>query len=160
MVTSFQELAKRRGLALVLKIAAVIAALTAIPMSASTDAVAESARIQITLVKTGHGGGSGVLFFEGQKYGLAISGTKFKAFWIKRIDLIGDALNLRSATDIVGVFSAADGGDATLRHAKTARLQNPKGVIIEIRGVNLNRKFTLNLSGMTIKNAGWETSSQ
>jgi len=160
MFTTFQKLSKRRSLPLVLKIIAVIAALTATPMSASADTDAESGRLQITLVKTRYGGSSGILFYQGHKYGLAISGTQLKGVWIRRIDLIGDALNLRSATDIVGTFTAVDGGVATLGHAKTARLENPKGVILEIRGVNLNRNFTLNLSGMIIKNVGWETSSQ
>ena len=160
MFTPFQKLSKMRGLPLILTIVAIIAALTAAPMSASADIDAESGRLQITLVKTRYGGSSGILFYQGHKYGLAISGTQLKGVWIRRIDLIGDALNLRSATDIVGTFTALNGGDATLGHAKTARLQNPKGVILEIRGVNLNRNFTLNLSGMIIKNVGWETSSQ
>ena len=160
MFTPFQKLSKMRSLPLVLKIVAVIAALTATPMSASADIDAESGRLQITLVKTRYGGSSGILFYQGHKYGLAISGTQLKGVWITKIDLIGDALNLRSATDIVGTFTAGDGRDATLGHAKPARLENPKGVILEIRGVNLNRKFTLNLSGMIIKNVGWETSSQ
>ncbi len=158
MFNTFQQLSKRRSLPLILKIVAVIAALTAAPMTASADNDAESGRLQMTLVKTG--GSSGILFYQGHKYGLAISGTQLKGIWITKIDLIGDALNLRSAADIVGTFTAGDGGDATLRHAKTVRLENSKGVILEIRGVNLKRSFTLNLSGMIIKNVGWETSAQ
>jgi hypothetical protein len=161
MFKTFQKKpSKRRSLPLILKVVAVIAALTATPMTASADIDAESGRLQITLVKTRYGGSSGILFYQGHKYGLAISGTQLKGIWITKIDLIGDALNLRTATDIVGAFTAGDGGDATLRHANTARLENPKGVILEIRGVNLKRNFTLNLLGMIIKNAGWETSSQ
>ena len=34
------------------------------------------------------------------------------------------------------------------------------GVVLEIRAVNLNRWFSLNLSGMTIKNLGWQPSSE
>jgi len=160
MSTTLKRLSKRQSLPLVLKIFVVIAALTATSMSAFADIDAESARLQITLVKTRYGGSSGILFYQGQKYGLAISGTQLKGVWIRRVDLIGDAVNLRSATDIVGTFSAVDERFGTLGHAKTARLENPKGVIIEIRGVNLKRNFTLNLSGMIIKNVGWETSSQ
>jgi hypothetical protein len=37
-----------------------------------------------------------------------------------------------------------------------AELANQKGVVLEIRGVNLRRRFTLNLSGMDIKNVGWQ----
>jgi len=39
-----------------------------------------------------------------------------------------------------------------------ARLENAKGIVVEIRAVNLNRLFSLNLSGMTIKNLGWQPS--
>ena len=160
MFTPFQKLSKMRSLPWILRIFVVIAALTATSMSAFADVDAESARLQITLVKTRNGGSSGILFYQGQKYGLAISGTQLKGLWIRRVDLIGDALNLQRAMDIVGTFSAVDEGVGTLGHAKTARLENPKGVILEIRGVNLKRNFTLNLSGMIIKNVGWETSSQ
>jgi hypothetical protein len=41
-----------------------------------------------------------------------------------------------------------------------AELANQKGVVLEIRGVNLRRRFTLNLSGMDIKNLGWQPSSE
>jgi hypothetical protein len=73
--------------------------------------------------------------------------------------LIGTASNLRSPADIMGTYTAADAG-AIVRRAKMASLENAKGVVIEIRAVNLNRWFTLNLSGMTIKNLGWQPSSE
>jgi hypothetical protein len=160
MLTNFEKLSKMRRGPLTLKIVAVIAALTATSMSASADIDAESGRLQITLVKTRYGGSSGILFYQGHKYGLAISGTELKGVWTRRIDLIGDALNLRSAADIVGTFSAVDEGVGIVGHAKMARLENSKGIVLEIRGVNLNRNFSLNLSGMIIKNVGWGTSLQ
>jgi hypothetical protein len=72
--------------------------------------------------------------------------------------LTGTALNLRSAADIIGTYAPVDDGAPTVGPAKTARLENPKGVVLEIRGVNMNRGFTLNLAGMTIKNLGWQPS--
>lgn len=155
-----QELSNRGGLFWVLRIVVVLAALTATPLSASTSIEPETGRIQITLVKTGDGGGSGILFYDGQKYGLGISGTKPKGIWIRRVDLIGTVLNLRSASDIIGTFTAVDGGFVFLGRSKMARIENPKGVILEIQGVNLKRNFSLNLSGMTIKNFGWEPSPE
>jgi hypothetical protein len=155
-----QDLSNTGGLFWVLRIVAVLAALTATPMSASTQAATVEGRIQITLIKAGYGGGSGVLFYEGQKYGLGVSGTKLKGIWIRRVDLIGTVLNLRSARDVIGTFTAVDDGVAFLRYSKIARIENPKGVILEIRGVNLSRSFSLNLSGMTITNVGWEPSPE
>jgi hypothetical protein len=116
---------------------------------------AETGRIQITFVKAG-GEGNGNLFFGGQKVGLSINGIKIGGFRITRIDLVGTASNLRSASDIIGTYTAADAKDATVAYARMAQLGNPKGVVLEVRGVNLNRRFTLNLSGMNIKNLGWQ----
>ena len=140
-----------------LKFVALIVALVAIPVSASTQTDREG-RIEITLVKGKHDSGVGSLFYQTQKYGLVVSGIKIDGFWTTRINLIGTALNLRSAADIIGTYSAVDGGIATVGPAKMARLENPKGVVLEIQGVNMRRRFTLNLAGMTIKNLGWQPS--
>ena len=127
-------------------------------VATSGPAYAESGRIQITLDKKGYG--SGNLFYEAQKYGLSISGIKVSGFRITKIELTGTALNLDSAADIVGTYAGGDTGVAIVGPAKTARLENPKGVVLEIQGVNLSRKFTLNLDGITIKTLGWQTSRQ
>ena len=97
---------------------------------------------------------------RGQKYGLGISCTAIGRVWITSIDLIGAASNLRGAADIIGTYTAADAETAMVGHAKMARLENAKGVVLEIRAVNLNRWFTLNLSGMIIKNLGWQASPE
>jgi len=111
-----------------------------------------------TLDKAGYG--SGNLFYEAQKYGLNITGVKVSGIRITKIELTGTALNLNSAADIIGTYSGADAEVSIVGHAKTARLENPKGVVLEIQGVNLNRKFTLNLDGITIKTLGWQTSQE
>jgi hypothetical protein len=80
--------------------------------------------------------------------------------WITTIDLIGPASNLRTAADVIGTYTAADDQVATIRREKVARLQNVKGIVVEMKAVNLNRLFSLNLSGMTIKSLGWDPSSE
>ena len=135
------------------------APLTVMSMSAYAQSDAETGRVQITFVKA-RGEGNGNLFFEGQKYGLSINGIKIGGFRITRIDLVGTALNLRSASDIIGTYTAADAKGATVGYARMAQLENQKGVVLEIRGVSLNRRFTLNLSGMNIKNLGWQPSPE
>jgi hypothetical protein len=141
-----EELTKRRHSLCFLKVVIVFAALTITSMS-----YAEDGRIHITFLKAGYGSGSGYLFYQDQKYGLGINSTEITA-----IDLVGTASNLHSAADIIGTYTAADAGSATLRQGKTARFENAKGVVLEMRTVNLNRLFSLNLSGMTIKNLGWQ----
>lgn len=134
--------------------------LTVLAITAARQVHADEGRIQITFFKAKDGSGSGYLFFQGHKYGLSISGTKIRRVWVTTIDLIGTASNLRKAADIIGTYTGADDQAATLRRSKVARLQNEKGIVVEIRAVNLNRLFSLNLSGMTIKNLGWEPSSE
>jgi len=153
--TSAQRWPNRRGFSWMFKLVTAFAALTVMSMSAHAQSDAETGRVQITFVKAG-GEGNGNLFFDGQKYGLSINGIKISGFRITRIDLVGTASNLRSASDIIGTYTAADAKGATVAYARMAQLGNQKGAILEVRGVNLNRRFTLNLSGMSIKNLGWQ----
>jgi hypothetical protein len=67
---------------------------------------------------------------------------------------------LRTASDILGTYNGRDPEAALVRRAATARLENAKGVLLEIRAVNLNRSSTLDLSGTTLKNVGWQPSSE
>ena len=127
----------------------VVIVLALLLIGTSGPTFAETGPIHITLDKTGYG--SGNLFYEAQKYGLSISGVKVRGFRITRIELTGAALNLNSAADIIGTYTGADAEVSIIGQAKTARLENPKGVALEIQGVNLNRKFTLNLDGITIR---------
>jgi len=145
--------------AIVWQFAITLGALTTMSRSASAQSDAEG-RIHITFAKAAHGSGSGYLFYQGQKYRLAIVSPEIGRIWATSIDLIGTALNLRAASDVIGAYTAADAEAATVRRAKTVRLENKKGVVLEIRAVNLNRWSTLNLSSMTLKNAGWQPASE
>ena len=145
----------------ILKFVAALAPLIVLPIGASTQAFAEEeGRIQITFSKPGYDNGSGYLFYQGQKYGLGVSGTKIGRISVSTIDLIGTASNLHNAADILGTYNASDPKAAVVKGAMAARLENPKGVALEIRAVNLNRGSTLDLSGMTLKNVGWQPSSE
>jgi hypothetical protein len=144
----------------ILKFVAVLVALITLLMSTSTLVLAEEdSRIQITFSKP-DGSGSGYLFYQGQKYSLSVSGAKIGRMRATSIDLIGTASNLRSAGDILGTYNASDPKAALVTPAAMVRLQNAKGVVLEIRAVNLNRGSTLDLSGTTLKNAGWQPSSE
>src|SRR5215471_14784870 len=141
------------------KLVTAFAALTVMSMSAYAQSDVERGRLQITFMKAEREGNDN-LFFDGQKYGLSINGIKIGGFLIKRIDLVGSASNLRSASDIIGTYTATDAKGATVGYARMAELANQKGVVLEIRGVNLRRRFALNLSGMNIKNLGWQPSPE
>ena len=139
---------------------ATFAVLTVLAIVAPGQVHADEGRIHITFLKGAYGSGSGYLFFQGQKYGLSVSSTKIRRVWVTAIDLIGTATNLRNAADIIGIYTAVDAEAAIVSRSKMARLENTKGIVIEIRAVNLNRLFSLNLSGMTIKNLGWQPSPE
>jgi hypothetical protein len=140
---------------------AVLVALIMLPINASIQILAEEeGRIHITFSKPGYGSGSAYLFYQGQRYGLGVRSTKIGRIWASTIDLIRTASNLHSVADILGTYDGADPGAALVRRGTTARLENAKGVVLEIRAVNLGRWSTLDLSGMTLKNAGWQPSSE
>jgi hypothetical protein len=155
-----RKLTNWRGVVWMLQCAVALSALTAMPTVASAQTDTETGRVQISFLKADRGGGSGYLFYQGQKYRLAIVGPEIRRIWATSIDLIGTASNLHSASDIIDTYTATDAGAATVRRAKMVRLENKKGAMLEIRAVNLNRWFTLNLSGMTIKNVGWQPSAE
>ena len=144
---------------LILKFVAAFVGLIMLAMSASTQVLAEEGRIQITFSKS-DGSGSGYLFYQGQRYSLGVSGAKIGRMWATSIDLIGTASNLRSAADILGTYNGTNPEAALVRRAATARLENAKGVVLEIRAVNLNRWSTLDLSGTMLQNVGWQPSSE
>jgi hypothetical protein len=160
MINKSKTLVERRGVLWSLIYVTALAVLTTLPIIASCRVYADEGRIHITFFKTGYGSGSGYLFYQGHKYGLSFSSPKVRKVWITTIDLIGTASNLRNAAEIIGTYTAADDQAATVKHAKVTRLQNDKGIVLEIRAVNLSRLFSLNLSGLTIKNLGWEPSSE
>jgi len=145
---------------LTFKLVATFIWLAVLPTIALSQVLADEGRIHVTFFKAAYGSGSGYLFFQGHKYGLSVSGPKIRKVWITTIDLIGTASNLRNAAEIIGTYTGADNQAATVKRAKVTRLQNEKGIVLEIRAVNLSRLFSLNLSGMTIKNLGWEPSSE
>jgi hypothetical protein len=128
-------------------------------MIASAQAQANDGRVQLTFVKAAaDASGTGVLFYELQRYSLRIEGIDAKAFRGKRVDLVGTASNLQNTADIVGTYTAADAAHASAGHGAVARLENEKGVVLEVRGVNLNRPLSLN--GLRLINSGWQIDSE
>ena len=155
-----ENFAGRHGVFRTLKFVAAFAVLTFLAITESSSIHADEGRIHITFFKGEKGSGSGYLFFQGQKYGLGISSAKIGRVWATTIDLIGTASNARNAADIIGTYTAIDAQSATISRSKVVRLENAKGTVIDIRAVNLNRLFSLNLSEMTIKNLAWQPSSE
>jgi hypothetical protein len=98
----------------------------------------------------GVGGGSGVLHFKGRNYQLSISGIRVGTIGASATDVRGVARNMRTASDIVGTYSAVGAGVAVIGGGGAATLQNANGVILELHAVKVGLEANLNLGGVTI----------
>ena len=138
-----------------LKFGAVVVAAALMLVGASTQSHAQSTgTVRIQIVKVGFivgvGGGSGTFTYNGNTYRLSVGGVSVGTLGIATVNLTGTASNLRTATDIAGTYGAASAALAIVGGARVARLQNEKGVILEVQGVELGAEISLSLGGMTI----------
>jgi hypothetical protein len=133
-----------------------VVAMTAAVMlvSATSQSQADTGRIHAKILKAGFivglGGGNGTLTYHGRKYPLSFGGISAGTIGVAGVELVGMASHLRSPEDIAGAYSAVGAGVALVGGAKVARLQNAKGVVIELHGVQIGFDLSLNLSGLTI----------
>ena len=137
-----------------IKLVAAISIAAAMLAGGSTESRAQSGSVRLHIVKArfilGVGGGSGVLYYHGHAYRLSIGGVGIGSLGIAAVDLVGTAHNLHSPYDIVGTYGAAGAGAAFVAGAQAARLQNEKGVILEVHGAQVGFQVSLGLAGMTI----------
>jgi hypothetical protein len=99
----------------------------------------------------GIGGGRGTLVFQGRRYPLSVGGLSFGAtIGASKADLVGRAYNLRRPSDIAGTYTSVGAGVAAGGGASTVRLQNAKGVVLDLRGRNIGLELNANVSGVEI----------
>jgi hypothetical protein len=134
-------------------IAAVLIAGAAL-VGASTESRAQTGSVRLHIVKAGFivgvGGGSGTLVFHGRSYPLRIGGIGIGSLGVAAVDLAGTASNLRAPSDIAGTYGAAGAGAAFVVGGQAATLQNERGVVLTLRGVQAGFQISLGLAGMTI----------
>ncbi len=116
---------------------------------------AQSGSVVIEIYKAGFiigvSGGSGKLRYGGKTYALKIGGVSLGAtIGVSKAELIGTAENLKSPSDIAGIYTAIQAGVAVAGGVKTAQLKNSKGVILNLKGKQVGLEFSLDLSGMQI----------
>lgn len=132
-----------------------VAAVMALAAALATPASAETGTVSFEIAKAGFivgvGGGSGTLVFKGRDYPLSVGGLSVGAtIGASRASLVGRAINLRQASDIAGTYSAVGGAVAVAGGASGIRLQNARGVILELSGRNIGLEFNVNVSGVSI----------
>jgi hypothetical protein len=126
----------------------------AILAGASTETRAQTGAVRLHIVKAGFivgvGGGDGILIYHGRRYPLRIGGIGIGSLGVAAVDLVGTAYNLRGPGDIAGTYGGAGAGATFVGGGQVARLQNEKGVVLEVRGVQAGFQISLGLAGMTI----------
>ncbi len=98
----------------------------------------------------GAGGGEGTLNFGGQIYPITVGGIGIGMIGFGGGQIEGVAYNMRSPADIAGTYGAAGAGFTLIGGARVAQLQNEKGVILQVHGVQIGLEVNLDLAGMTI----------
>jgi len=129
-------------------------AATLVPALA-TPSRAETGTVSFEIAKAGFifgiGGGSGTLVFKGRRYPLSVGGLSFGAtIGASKAELIGRAYNLRQASDIAGTCTAVAAGVAVAGGASGIRLQNARGVVLDLKGRTIGLEFNANISGVEI----------
>ncbi len=138
-----------------------IASAAALLVGASALVVAPAAyaaadgTIELEIYKAGFivggSGGSGTLTYKGKKYPLVIGGISLGAtIGASKAELIGEVYNLKSVSDIEGVYTAGQAGVAVAGGAKVAELKNSKGALLKVKGKQIGLEFSLDLSGMQL----------
>jgi hypothetical protein len=123
--------------------------------SGPSQAQATTGTVLVEVTKAGLvfgvGGGKGVLIYQGRRYPLSIGGLSFGAtIGVSKTQLVGRASNLRQASDIAGTYISAGGGVAVAGGVASVRLQNAKGVVLDLRGRKGGFEFSANLSGVEV----------
>jgi hypothetical protein len=116
---------------------------------------ADTGAVHVVIDKAGFivgvGGGRGVLTFKGRRYPLTIGGVSIGAtIGASRSEFVGKALNMHSPTDIAGSYSAIGAGAALAGGAGAIRLQNAKGVVLELTGRKVGLEVSAALSGLNV----------
>jgi len=122
---------------------------------ASSAANAESGTISFSVLKAGWviggSGGNGTLTFQGKRYPISIGGISAGfVFGASETRFHGTVRNIRSASDVAGVYGAAGGGAAIGAGAQVLVLRNEKGAELRLTGRQVGLQVNADLSGLSI----------
>ena len=135
--------------------AALIALIAIVGASLSSAAYADSGSISIRVIKAGFvvggSGGSGTLTFHGRTYPLSIGGVSYGfTFGASETRFHGTVSNIRSPSDVAGVYGAAAAGAAVGRGAQAIVLTNQNGAVLALSGRQVGAIVSADLSGLVI----------
>lgn len=136
-------------------IRAALIALTVTGAGLATAAYADSGTIRFNVLKAGFvvGGsaGSGTLVFHSRRYPLAIGEVSYGfTFGASAIDFVGTVSNIRTASDVNGVYGAAGAGAAVGAGAGAIVLTNQNGAVLTLSGRQAGLIVAADLNGLVI----------
>jgi len=136
-------------------IRAALIALTLAGLGLALPAYADGGSIRFNVVKAGivvgGSGGTGTLVFHGRRYPLVIGGLSYGfTFGASATDFIGTVSNIRSPSDVNGVYGAAGAGVAVGRGAGAIVLTNQNGALLTVSGRQAGLIVAADLNGLVI----------
>ena len=140
-------------------LSALRASLIALPALAGaafgSAAYADSGGINFSVMKAGLviGGsaGSGTLTFHGKRYPVGIGGISYGfTFGASETRFHGTVTNIRSASDVSGVYAAGNVGAAIGRGGQAIVLTNGKGAVLSLSGSSVGAIVSADLNGLVI----------
>ena len=134
---------------------AALVALTVVFAGLSSAARADSGTISFKVLKggwvIGASGGSGTLIFHGQRYPISIGGLSYGiVFGASETFFHGSVSNIRSPSDVAGVYGAAGAGAAVGVGAQAIVLTNQNGAVLTLTGRQVGLQINADLSGLSI----------
>lgn len=135
--------------------ASLIALLALAGAASVSTAYADSGGISFTVVKAGFviggSGGSGTLYFHGQRYPLAIGGISYGfTFGASETHFRGTVSHISGPADVSGVYAAGNVGAAVGRGAQAIVLTNQHGAILTLTGRSVGAIVSADLNGLVI----------
>jgi hypothetical protein len=123
--------------------------------SAATPAFADNGRISFSVLKggwfVGASAGRGVLHFHGRVYPISIGGVSAGfVFGGSQTTFRGTVSNIHSPYDVAGVYAAAGAGGAIGVGGQAIVLQNEKGAVLTLTGLQIGLQVNADLSGLAI----------
>ncbi len=137
-------------------IRAALIVLTVIGAGLATAAYANSGAIRFNVIKAGFviggSGGSGTLVFQGRYYRLAIGGLSYGfTFGASATDFVGTVSNIRTPSDVNGIYGAAGAGAAIgPAGAGAIVLTNQNGAVLTLAGRQAGLIVAADLNGLAI----------
>jgi len=134
---------------------ALIALMALAGIAFTSAARADGGGISFRVIKAGFvvggSGGSGTLYFHGQRYRLGIGGISYGfTFGASETRFHGTVSNIRGPGDVSGVYAAGNVGAAVGRGAQAIVLTNQHGAVLTLTGSSVGAIVSADLNGLAI----------